>query len=242
MQQTKLFFIRKIKNNFMRLGLHRVFGPFTGFFLNLAYLSKLSEWRKKHSAHSINDFYSGKWDYSKRYLLYDKIMEKEKLSDASLLYLEFGVAGGVSFKWWCTHNVNPSSSFHGFDTFTGLPENWNVFKAGAMSAGGKFPELNDDRATFHKGLFQDTLPGFLKELKDNRRKIIHMDADLYSSTLFVLASLHPYLNPGDLIFFDEFAVPQSEFLAFKNYTESFYLKYEVIGSLNNYFFLVVKVL
>ncbi len=226
----------------MRFNLHGLFRPFTGLFLNLAYLTKLSEWRKKHSKHSINDFYSGKWDYSKRYMLYEKIFEKENLSSASVNYLEFGVAGGTSFKWWCGHNTNEASRFYGFDTFTGLPEDWNVFKAGAMSAGGKFPEINDSRAQFHKGLFQDTLPEFLKTFQNDKRKIIHLDADLYTSTLYVLATLHPYLKPGDLLFFDEFAVPQSEFLAFKNYVDSFRVNYEVIGTLNNYFFVAVKIL
>jgi hypothetical protein len=239
--QTKLFFIRKTKNNFMRFKLHKLFSPFTGFFLNLAYLTKLSEWRAKHSTHAINDFYLGKWDYTKRYTLYEKIMEKEGLASAAVNYLEFGVAKGLSFKWWIEHNKNDASRFFGFDTFTGLPEDWNVFKAGDMTTGGKFPEINDSRGNFLKGLFQDTLPEFLKTFSNDKRKIIHLDADLYTSTLYVLATLHPHLRPGDILFFDEFAVPQHEFLAFKNYTDSFRTNYEVIGSMNNYFFLAVKI-
>lgn len=225
----------------MRFNLHTVFKIFSGFLLNLAYLIKLSEWRAQHGGHSINDFYSGKWDYSKRYTLYQKIFEKENLT-IPVNYLEFGVAGGTSFKWWVEHNKNEASRFFGFDTFTGLPEDWNVFKAGDMSAGGKFPQINDSRANFLKGLFQDTLPAFLKELSNDKRKVIHMDADLYTSTLYVLTSIHPYLKPGDIIFFDEFAVPQHEFLAFKNFVDSYRISYEVIGSMNNYFFLAIKVL
>jgi hypothetical protein len=225
----------------MRFRLHKFFKPFSGFFLNLAYLTKLSEWREQHSNHSINDFYSGKWDYSKRYTLYQKIFEKENLA-IPVNYLEFGVAEGISFKWWIEHNKNEASRFFGFDTFTGLPEDWNVFKAGDMSAGGKFPETKDSRAKFLKGLFQDTLPVFLKEFNNDKRKIIHMDADLYTSTLYVLTSLHPYLKSGDIIFFDEFAVPTHEFLAFKNFTDAYRISYEVIGSMNNYFFLAIKIL
>lgn len=225
----------------MRFKLHKLFSPFSGFFLNLAYLTKLSEWREKHSSHTINDFYSGKWDYSKRYELYEKIFVKENISGA-INYLEFGVAGGTSFRWWIERNKNEASRFFGFDTFTGLPEDWNVFKAGAMSAGGKLPEINDIRGKFLKGLFQDTLPAFLKEFNNDKRKVIHMDADLYTSTLYVLASLHPYLKAGDIIFFDEFAVPRHEFLAFKNYADSFRVSYEVIGTMNNYFFVALKIL
>ncbi|MFI5163723.1 MAG: class I SAM-dependent methyltransferase [Bacteroidia bacterium] len=225
----------------MRFRLHKLFHPFAGFFLNLAYLTKLSEWRAQHSGHPINDFYSGKWDYSKRYILYQKIVEKENLG-VPINYLEFGVSKGSSFKWWAEHNKNEASRFFGFDTFTGLPEDWNVFKAGAMSAEGKFPEINDSRTKFLKGLFQDTLPAFLKDLNNDKRKIIHLDADLYTSTLYVLTMLHPYLKAGDILFFDEFAVPQHEFLAFKNFVDSYRVSYEVLGTMNNYFFVAVKIL
>ena len=81
----------------------------------------------------------------------------------------------------------------------------------------------------------------MKKFKNDKRKIIHLDADLYTSTLYVLTSLHPYLNKGDILFFDEFAVPRHEFLAFKNYTESYRVSYEVIGTMNNYFFTAIKI-
>ena len=59
---------------------------------------------------------------------------------------------------------------------------------------------------------------------ETRPKIIHLDADLFSSTIFVLSQLYPYLKKGDIIFFDEFNVANHEFLAFKIFTESFYVK------------------
>lgn len=224
----------------MLLGLHVVFRPFTNAMLNLAYLTKLSEWRKKHNRHTINDFYSSKWDYAKRYVLYEKTFERELLS-GPINYLEFGVAKGFSFKWWLERNKHPDSRFYGFDTFVGLPEDWNVFKSGDMSTGGKIPDINDSRGIFIKGLFQDTLPGFLKTFQNNKQKVIHLDADLYTSTLYVLTTLHPFLTKGDVLFFDEFAVPQHEFLAFKNYTDAYRVSYEVIGSMNNYLFLAIKI-
>ena len=64
---------------------------------------------------------------------------------------------------------------------------------------------------------------------------IPLDADLFSATLFVLASLYPYLNAGDILFFDEFNVPKHEFLAFKIFCESFYIQFETLGAVNNYF-------
>ncbi|MBK8780187.1 MAG: hypothetical protein IPO25_23355 [Saprospiraceae bacterium] len=52
--------------------------------------------------------------------------------------------------------------------------------------------------------------------------------------------LAPLLKPGDIIFFDEFSVPSHEFLAWKNFTDSYYLKYEMIGAANNYVFAAFK--
>ncbi len=66
----------------------------------------------------------------------------------------------------------------------------------------------------------------IKPFFRTKPKIIHLDADLFSSTIFVLSQLYPYLKKGDIIFFDEFNVANHEFLAFKIFTESFYVKTE----------------
>lgn len=238
---ANLSFIRKFKANFIRFGLDRLV-PFKHGMLNIIYLSKIAKWHREQPKIKFNDFYSGSWDYSKRYKLYEFLFEDENTGD-KINYLEFGVAAGHSFKWWVEKNKNSNSEFHGFDTFTGLPEDWGPFKAGAMSNGNKPPEVNDARVTFYTGLFQQTLPGYIEKLKqdNSKRKVIHLDADLYSATLYVLASLAPYLKKDDIIMFDEFAVPQSEFLAFMDFTRSFYIDLEMIAAANNYFFVAFKV-
>ena len=101
--------------------------------------------------------------------------------------------------------------------------------------------INDARASLYKGLFQDSLLPFLENYETGNKKLIHLDSDLFSSTIFVLSQLYRFLKPGDILLFDEFAVPQHEFLAFKIFTESFYVKYEVIGAANNYLFVAVKI-
>ena len=45
-----------------------------------------------------------------------------------LNYLEFGVADGHSFNWWMTENISLIHRFYGFDTFTGLPEDFGPIK------------------------------------------------------------------------------------------------------------------
>lgn len=235
-----LAFKRKFKATFLRYNLHKLVRPFEGALLNLAYMSKFSAWRAANSQPAFNDFYLHQWDYTKRYSLYEFILMHENLN-SPVNYLEFGVAQGFSFKWWLQHNTHTSSRFYGFDTFTGLPEAWDQFKAGDMSTGGQVPEVNDPRATFVKGLFQDTLPGFLQTFADDKRKMIHVDADLYSSTLYVLTRLEPLLKDGDIILFDEFGVPTHEFQAFINFQSAYGTKLELIAAANNYFFTAFKV-
>lgn len=234
----KFTIIRFLKSSFIKLKLHVIFGPFTGFFLQLAYLSKLSKWANRHKAIANNDFYS-KWDYSKRFTLYQRIIESEQLN-AGINYLEFGVADGASFAWWMTQNTDPGSRFYGFDTFTGLPEDFGPYKKGAFNS-GKIPEIKDDRGKFYQGLFQQTLPGFLKGFDNKKKTVVMLDADLYTATLFALTSLAPQLKKGDIILFDEFVVPTHEFMAYQHFIDSYYFKLELIGVANNYYFAAFKV-
>jgi hypothetical protein len=45
-----------------------------------------------------------------------------KVRDKKVLYMEFGVAYGASIRYWSRELKNPTSVFHGFDSFEGLPE------------------------------------------------------------------------------------------------------------------------
>lgn len=236
----KLFFIRYIKITFIYLRLHVFFNLFSGFFSNLSYLSKLSSWANKNRKVDYNDFPS-KWNYEKRYPLYQWVLEKENLILNPVNYLEFGVASGQSIRWFLSQITNPESRFYGFDTFTGLPEDFGVYKKGMFNNNTQPPPIDDKRVKFYQGLFQQTLPGFLKGLNTNRRNIIMMDADLYSATLYVLTSLAPFLKKDDIIFFDEFAVPTHEFKAFHDFVQSYYTNLKLIAAANNYYFTAFKV-
>ena len=216
---------------------HLLFGflikPFT-FFANILSLTK---WISQQPRKGVfNDYFTLRKDYSKRYLLYKFVVDTHQLKEEAIDYLELGVCGGQSFEWWVEANKNEASRFYGFDTFEGLPENWGMFfNKGDMYA--TVPNLNDERATFIKGLFQETLVPFLLKnpLVNNKRKVIHLDADLFSSTLFSLGTLYPYLKKNDILFFDEFNVPNHEFYALKLFTDAFYVKTELIGAVNNYY-------
>jgi hypothetical protein len=225
----------------MKWKLHGLVEPFTGLMQNALYISKLSKWRSNSSVSGYNDWYQKNWDYSRRLELYKAISAQEGLQHEPLDYLEFGVAGGDSFKWWLQHNQHPGSRFYGFDTFEGLPEDFGPFGKGAMAVSLETLRISDPRAKFYKGLFQQTLVPFLENYSGAGRKLIHLDADLFSATLFSLSQLYRFLKDGDILLFDEFAVPKHEFMAFKIFSESFYIKYEVIGAANNYLFVAIKI-
>ena len=236
----KLFIIRYTKIAFVYLRLHVIFNIFSGLFLNMFYLSKFSSWASKNKNIARNDFPS-KWDYNKRYELYKWVIETESLSKNPINYLEFGVADGFSFRWFVEQNTNPISSFYGFDTFTGLPEDFGVYKKGRFNTDNQVPQIADNRVKFFQGLFQQTLPGFLLQLDNKKRNVIMLDADIYSATLYALSSLSPFLKKDDIVFFDEFAVPTHEFKAFYDYTQAYYTNLQLIAAGNNYYFAAFKV-
>jgi len=236
----KLAFIRYSKIIFIYLRLHKLFAPFSSLLLNLYCMTKLSALAAKNRKIAFNDFPS-KWDYLKRYQLYKHIIETENIRDEAINYMEFGVAAGHSFRFFLEENSNPASRFYGFDTFTGLPEDWGPFKKGSFSNNNQLPVINDHRGKFFQGLFQQTVYQFLPELDNSRRNVIMMDADIYSATLFALSSLATYLKKDDLIFFDEFAVPTHESKAFFDFVDTHYINLEMIAAANNYYFAAFKV-
>ena len=238
MKNVLIFLARKIKANFIRFKLHNIFEPFDFIFLNIFYLSKFSKWKAGIKLLGFDDFYNKKVSYNDRFKLHEYVFQKENLKN-EIIYLEFGVCDGESFKWWVNKNNDPNSRFIGFDTFSGLPENYGIYKKGEMSS--SIPVVDDTRHKFIPGMFQETLPAFLKETNLQRKLVIHCDADLYSSTLFVLTNIAAYLKNNDVILFDEFSVPTHEFKAFTDFVSAFNIKYEVVGAINNYLQVAIKI-
>lgn len=222
----------KFKYVFFKFHLYIFFPSYILLFFG--HMNKLSKWINKHKKNENCDSLKWKFDYEKREGMFENIIKSQNLNN-NIDYIEFGVCQGGSFQWWINHIDHKDAKFYGFDTFTGLPEDWGSFKKGEMSNGNTPPVIDDNRHTFYQGLFQQTLIPFLGSVDLSRRKILHMDADLYSSTLYVLTLMTPYLKSGDIIFFDEFNVPMHEFKAFSEWTESFYIEYEVLGSVNNFY-------
>lgn len=226
----------------IRLKIHRVINPFKWLLLKTGHFARLSLWIHQHQKLLYNDYYSPTGGYHNRYDLYKYILANE-INDLPVNYLEFGVGDAETINWWANSMSNKNTLLYGFDTFEGLPEDWGVYKKGAFTNNGNVPVTTDKRVKFYKGLFQHTLSSFLPELNKDQKNVILLDADLYSSTLFVLVTIAPYLKKNDIIIFDEFLAPQHEFLAYCNFCEAFpHIKLDPFAAANNYSFVAFKIL
>ena len=159
---------------------------------------------------------------------YESLVVSEGL-DEPIEYLEFGVFEGYSIKWWLSRVGHRDALFFGCDSFEGLPEAWADVGEGHFDTGGQPPAPELERCAYIKGYFQCTVPGFVRNVLSDRRHVIHLDADLYSSTLLVLTQLGPYLRPNDVLIFDEFLAWNDEFRALQNFLAALPLEYRVLG-------------
>lgn len=115
------------------------------------------------------------------------------------LVLEFGVRFGTSIRQIAGM---VEQDVHGFDSFEGLPEQWNDEPKGTYSTHGELPEVPGN-VQLHAGWFEDTLPEFLKSHAAPVR-LMNIDCDIYSSTKTVLDLLSDRIVPGTVIVFDEY--------------------------------------
>jgi hypothetical protein len=156
----------------------------------------------------------------------DVLVGKEKAID----YLEFGVYQGASIRFWSALNRNSDSRFFGFDSFEGLPEDWHSGKRkGAFSTGGKLPEIDDARVSFIPGLFQRSLRNFAASYSPRNQLVIHVDCDLYSSTLYCLTILDPLIVPGTFIILDDFFDALHVYRALTDYCSAYVREYSLVA-------------
>lgn len=122
------------------------------------------------------------------------------LTDNNLnICLEFGVFNGQSINLISNH----CNKVYGFDSFEGLPEDWNGVCKKEHFHVSNLPKVNNN-VILIKGWFKETLEIFLKDNNINI-DMIHIDCDLYSSTKDVFDILIKYnkIKPGLIIVFDE---------------------------------------
>jgi Macrocin-O-methyltransferase (TylF) len=170
--------------------------------------------------------FNGAQRLGNRFDVFDVVLRE--VADKKVLYLEFGVYRGESIRFWSEGLRNPESCLHGFDSFEGLPEEWGSMKQGSFDVGGTIPQLPDKRVKFFKGWFDQVLPSYV--LPEHDVLVINMDADLYSSTLYVLRHLRKYIRPGVFIYFDELHTPDHEPRAFGEFIKETNLQFRLLAT------------
>jgi hypothetical protein len=146
------------------------------------------------------------------------------------LVVEFGVEKGASLRHLA--RLTPRQ-VHGFDSFEGLPGDWGGTKeaAGAFTLKGKLPKMPGN-ASLHVGWFDKTLPGFLA-VNLGPCALIHVDCDIYISTVSIFSQLRDRIVPGTVIVFDEyFNYPgwrAHEYKAFQEFIVASGLTYRYLG-------------
>ena len=162
-----------------------------------------------------------------KWYFFDDIIKK---SITSRPFYEFGVWQASSFNYL----IKFFKKGYGFDTFTGLPEDWyvgsHVEKKGSYPGDGTIPNIKGGE--FIAGKFEDTLPVFFSESRPTA-SIINFDADLYSSTICALNYSKSVIDKDTILIFDEFIINESwehdEFKALNEFCSINQYNYEVIA-------------
>jgi len=178
--------------------------------------------------------------------------------------LEFGAASGNTLVQIVDSVHLNKYEIFGFDSWLGLPEDWTIpgeppwHTKGVFSSNGVIPDQITnlgDKVKIFQGMFEDTIPEYIKIAKNIA--LLHIDSDLYSSAKTVLYGLKDYIKPGTLIIFDEwidhqddvkklpdFKVPEKyrmhEQRAFYEWTKDFNVKFQLHISEYGYFGLEIE--
>jgi|TARA_Y100000034_G_scaffold43496_3_gene53087 O-methyltransferase len=128
---------------------------------------------------------------------------KDKLPEGSMA--ELGVYRGGVTKFLAT--LFPNRTVYAFDTFEGIPK--SVLTLSDNMSGGEFSDvedvfeyLNDPNIVIGRGLFPSTIDSAIA--KDVPFALVHLDADLYWSTLEGLRYFWPRMANGGIVILDDF--------------------------------------
>lgn len=144
------------------------------------------------------------------------------------LFLEFGVWHGRSMKVLAKNTAN---KVYGFDSFKGLPDNWQGdFFKGFLAC--DIPTDLPKNTELVIGYIEDTLDNFLAT-HEGPITFIHIDVDIYSATKYLLEKCHERIADGCIICFDDFinytGYEDHEYKAWSEYVKNYNVTYGVFG-------------
>jgi hypothetical protein len=139
--------------------------------------------------------------------------------DPKGIFLEFGVYSGNTINF--VADAFPKNTLYGFDSFEGLPEEWQLNEKKIIPKGyfhrDTLPKVRSN-VKLIKGWFDQTIPTFLKEHNFDYISFLHIDCDLYSSTKTIFNNLNDKIQVGTVITFDEL-YPWTNYKWFRTWQE-----------------------
>lgn len=167
------------------------------------------------------------FEFGRTYGLFSLIRE---IKDVEGDIVEFGLGNGKSFFTWASalKYFGIKKTIYGFDSFEGFPKAANedlgarVKEVGTKVEGWTHiggPEYitsfisQDESVDRTKSLFEDGMPeirifkGFFDKTTDhipNKIAFLHLDADMYESTVIPLKNCLPKMSKDGIILFDDY--------------------------------------
>jgi len=168
------------------------------------------------------------------------------------LVLEFGTATGRTlnqFAYWL-----PNQIIFGFDSWQGLPEKFNDLPAGHFAQ--PLPEVLSNcrlvqgwfgaRPTQDQSSIAEFTTREFAKVRKEPIKLLHLDADLYSSTKTVLDIFAKQIVPGTVILFNEYwnhpTWKKHEYRAWQEHCKMHGVEYEYIGYASDHQEVAIRVI
>lgn len=152
-------------------------------------------------------------------------------------FLEMGVATGKTINFIAA--LNPKKIIHGFDSFEGLPQDWDrkdrAYNQTVFAYKTPYPDVPVlKNVSLYKGWFRNLLPRFKRDvLKEQPIALLHIDCDIYESTKDVFDALGENIVKGTIIIFDEFynydSCQKHEYKAFMEFVEKSGKKFKYLA-------------
>lgn len=167
--------------------------------------------------------------FNSRYALLEHCLIEE--ADDKGLFMEFGVYKGRSINFIAS--IMMFNTIYGFDSFEGLPKAWIPgLGKGAFSCLGKMPKVKKN-VKLYKGWFDEQLPMFICDHKNETCSFIHIDCDIYESAKTCLQTLGEMITTGTVIVFDEYfnrpGWRENEFKAWQEFVKEHNITYKYVG-------------